>query len=224
MNACKVFLWMVWKDIRIEFRARQFVISTLAFGVLLLVVMGIALNAASRLPTDWSAGLLWMMLFFATSISMNRHDLKERELGGWLGMLLAPVDRSVIFYAKWVSTCLFVLVSQVTLVLAYFVILNQPMPQLPGVLAWVLVGGAVGLTGIGSFLATLAAQSSMRDMLVPMLLFPLTIPLLIALIRLTVFAFEPLGAHPQIWVEVLIGYIAAFALLPWLLYEPLMEV
>lgn len=224
MNSLRILVWLIWKDIRIEFRARQLIVSTLAFGVLLLLVMGIALNTAPDLPTDWSAGLLWMILFFTTSLSMNRHDLKERELGGWLGMLLVPVDRSMLFYAKWVSTCLFVFVSEVALVLAFFVILNQPMPKLPGVFGWTLAGGAVGLTGVGSFLATLAAQSSMRDILVPMLLFPLTIPLFITLIRLTVYAFNPVLSHPQIWVVVLVGYIAAFAVLPWLLYEPLMEV
>lgn len=224
MNMLRTFWWLVWKDIQVEIRAKQLIVSTLAFGVLLVLIIGISLDAAPKLPTDWSAGLLWLCLFFSTAISMNRHDQTERELGAGLGALLLPVDRSVLFYAKWMSTCLFVLGSEATLTVAFLVILNQPMPARPGALAWVLAAGAIGLTGVGSFLATLAAQSTMRDILVPMLLFPMTIPLFIALIRLTVFTFAPGLAHPQIWVEVLVGYIAAFAVLPWLLYEPLMEV
>lgn len=224
MTTLRVFGHLIAKDIRIEMRGKQFLLSTVAFGVLLVLIVGIALDTAAAMSRDWSAGLLWLCLFFATSVSINRHDVKEREYGAQLGLLLLPVDRSLLFYAKWVSTCLFVLVSEIALVAAFLIILNQPLPARPADLAFVLLSGSVGLAGIGSFLSTLAAQSTMRDVLVPMLLFPLGIPLFIALIRLTVFTFASGSAHPAIWAEVVGAYIVAFAVLPWLLYEPLMEV
>jgi heme exporter protein B len=215
---------LVWKDMKSELRGGQFILSSLAFGILLVLIIGMAMNADSRFNADWRAGLLWMSLFFSTAISMNRHDDRDRLLGGWLGVLLTPIDRSLIYYAKWVSTSVFVLIAEAGMVMAYFVILNQPLPHRLFPFIWVFVGGTIALTGVGTFVATLAANSAMKDLLTPLLLFPITIPLFLALIRLTVYTFAPDYAFPGIWLEVFLGYIVAFLLLPWLLYETLMEV
>lgn len=222
--AWSMFWTLVWKELRTELRGGRLVASTLALGVLLFLVVGIALNGASNLTADWSAGLFWMVVFFATSIGMTRADVKEQELGGSLGSLLAPIDRSLIFYAKWFSTFIIVLVSEVGMLIAFLVILNAPVPQNPLHFALVVMGGTLGLTGIGSFLAQLAGSSSLRDILVPLLLFPTTIPLFIALIRLTVISMVPTVSGAHIWVEVLVGYLVLFAVMPFLLYETMMEV
>lgn len=214
---------LMWKDIQTELRGGRFVLSSLAFGILLILVVGMALDGSSRLPASFAAGLLWLNLFFSTAISMGRHDAKDREMGGILGMLLTPVDRSLIFYAKWMTTLLLVVVAELGMLGAFFIILNEPLPVRLGAFALVMLAGTMGLTGIGTFLATLTANSSMRDILIPLLLFPLCIPMFLSLIQLTVFS---LGAAAQtgVWLEVLIGYLVVLAVLPWLLYEPLMEV
>lgn len=214
---------LIWKDIQTELRGGRFVISSLAFGVLLVLVVGMALDGSGKLPVDWSSGLLWLNLFFSTAISMGRHDAKDREMGGILGLLLMPMDRSLIFYAKWLTTLMFVLVAELGMVGAFFIILNEPFPQRPVAFVLIMLGGTTGLTGIGTLLATLTANSSMRDVLIPLLLFPLTIPMFLALIQLTTFAFGALS-QTGVWLEVLLGYLLVLAILPWLLYEPLMEV
>lgn len=224
MHTLRVFRVLVWKDIKMEFRGKQFIFSSLSFGVLLLFVMGMALDAQTKLPIDWSAGLLWLNIFFSTAVSMNRHDQREREMGALYGTLLGPFDRSLLFYAKWVSTGVFVCFTALAVCGAFFVILNQPFPIHRLLFVWVFIGGTVGLTGIGTFLATLAAGSSMRDILLPILLFPLSIPLFLAVIRLTEFTMQSSMDFPLVWVEVLVGYIVVFAVLPWLLYEMMLEV
>lgn len=207
-----------------EFRGKQFLLSGVSFGILLLFIMGMALDAQTQLPTDWSAGLLWLNIFFSTAVSMNRHDQREREMGGLLGTLLCPFDRSLMFYAKWVSTSAFVCLSALVVCGAFFVILNQPLPVHRALFVWVFIGGTVGLTGVGTFLATLAAGSTMRDILLPILLFPISIPLFLAVIRLTDYTFRTTAEYPAVWMEVLLGYIVAFAVMPWLLYEMMLEV
>jgi len=223
MSGFRSFQALVWKDVRTELRGGRFVVSSLAFGVLLILVVGMALGGAGQLPIDWSAGLLWLNLFFSTAISMGRHDAKDREMAGYWGLLVAPIDRSLIFYAKWVTTFLFVFVAEFGMVMAFFIILNEPFPKHPESFVFVMLGGTMGLTGLGTFLATLTATSSMQDILVPLLLFPLAIPMFLALIQLTVFAFGGI-AQTGVWLQVLIGYLTILLLLPWLLYEPLMEV
>lgn len=224
MTSWQVFWALVWKDLRTELRTGRMVISTLALGILLILIMGMALDAASNLESTWTAGLLWLVLFFTTSLSMSRHDAREQEFGGYLGALLAPVDRSLLFYAKWFSTWLLIVIAVCGMSLAFFIILNVPAPKLPLQFGLVVAGGTLGLSGAASFFATLAGNSSMRDILVPLMLFPVTIPLFLALIRLTIQALDPAVQAGVAWDEVLVGYIVVFAVMPWLLYEAMKEV
>jgi heme exporter protein B len=224
MNAWKAFGYLVWKDIKIEFRGKQFLAASATFGVLMLFITGMAMDAAPTLPVTWSAGLLWLNVLFTTAIGLTRHDRKDKEYGAGMGLRLIPVDPSVLYYAKWVSTCAFVLVAQAVLVLAFFVMFNQQTPPLLGTFVLTLIGGIAGLTGIGSFLSTMTAESTMRDLLLPLLLFPISVPLFLAVLKITVGAFSTPAFIPWVWVDVLAGYIVMVAVLPWLLYEILMEV
>lgn len=224
MNGFRHYGTLVAKDFRIELRGKQFILTSAAFGILMIFIMGIALDASNQIPVTWGAGLFWLAIFFTVSLGLNRRDDKDSEFQAWRAVWMAPLDRSLIYYAKWTSSSLFVLVTELALMLAYFVILNQQFPYHFALFVLVLAGGAVGLTGIGSFLATLAGNSTMREVLVPLLLFPLAIPLFLSLIRLTVMTMVHGQAVNWIWVNVLGGYIVVFAVLPWLLYEVMMEV
>jgi heme exporter protein B len=224
MNGLRAFLHLVWKDLKIEFRGKQFLVASAAFGMLMLFVTGMALDAAPRLPVIWSAGLLWLNVFFTTAIALTRHDRKDEEFGANYALRLIPVDRSVLFYAKWLSTFLFVLLAEAVLVGAFFVVFNQPAPSVWWSFLLAVVGGTAGLTGTGTFLAGLAAKSSMRDLVLPLLLFPVEIPLFLAVVKITAGALAAPGSVPVVWVEVLCAYIVLALLLPWLLYESLTEV
>ncbi len=224
MNGLRAFVYLAWKDIKIEFRGKQFLIASASFGILMLFITGMALDATSRLPAPWSAGLLWLNVFFTTAIALTRHDRKEEEFGAHYALRMIPVDRSVVFYAKWFSTFLFVLVAEIILVGAFFLIFNQPAPTVWWSFALALVGGTAGLTGTGTFLASLAAKSSMRDLVLPLLLFPVGIPLFLAVVKITAGALAAPGSVPVVWVEVLSAYDILAMLIPWLLYETLTEV
>lgn len=220
----RVFAHLLRKDILIEFRGKQFLFASAAFGVLMLVITGIALDATSRLPTDWAAGLLWLSVFFSTTLALSRHDVKDREYGATLGLKLVPADRSIVYYAKWCSTSLFVVLSQSVLVLAFWVIFNQPPPGNIGAFALTFLGGTVGLTGVGTLLAAVTVQSAMRDVLLPMTLFPVAVPLFLAVVKLTEGTLARVPNVSIVWAEVLVGYVIVVAVLPWLLYETLTEV
>lgn len=218
-------LWALFSaDVQIEFRAKQFLLTTATFGILLLFILGIALDATSRMNALWSAGVLWLVIFFTTAIAMTRHDVKERELGALQALRMMPGDTSLIYYSKWLSTALFALVSEIALLVAFFIILNAPVPAHPIWLALVLLAGTLSLTGIGTFLVSVSANSQMRDILLPILLFPLGIPLFLAVIRLTAASLSTEMPASIIWTELMIGYLIVFSVLPWLLYELLLEV
>ncbi|MCL6454396.1 MAG: heme exporter protein CcmB [Alicyclobacillus sp.] len=220
----QVFWTLVWKDLRAEMRGGRFVVSCLSFGVLMVLIVGMALNAAPHLPASWASGLLWMVLFFTTALAMTRHDAKEQEFGGWMGPWLAPIDRSLVFYARWCAAWFMVLVASVGLIALFFIILNVPFPVAFGTFVAVVAAGTLALSGAGTLLATLAGQSSLREVLVPILLFPISIPLFLALIRLTWHALDPAVIAGAAWVEIVGAYLVVVGVLPWLLYELILEV
>lgn len=224
MSRWSLLQTLVWKDLQIEFRGRQFFWSSAALGVLLVFLLGMALDAAPHPPAAWAAGLLWICLFFSAAVTFNRHDAKDAELDAWAGLLLSPLDRSMLFYAKWVSSAIFLFFIDSVVATAFFVMVNAAGPHLVAVFGLVILVGTVGLSGVGTFVATLATHTTMRDVITPILLFPLCVPLFLAVIRLTLFSLTAAGSFPWIWGEVLIAYIVAFSVLPWLLFEPLMEV
>ncbi|MCL6600131.1 heme exporter protein CcmB [Alicyclobacillus macrosporangiidus] len=223
MIGWRAFLHLLWRDVRIEVRRPQFFAASASFGVLLVFVTGIALDAAEHLPADWVSGVLWLDIFYAATVGVHRHDFKDIEWGGGEGVLLAPVDRSVIFYARWVSVSLFIAASGLVMAAAWFLLLNPPPPAQPGLFAFALGAGALGLGGVTTFVAALTAHTRLRDVLTPLLLFPLAIPLFIGVVRLTAYALEPTLGHPRVWVEEVLGYIAAMLVVPWLVYEWVME-
>ncbi|MCL6637963.1 MAG: heme exporter protein CcmB [Alicyclobacillus sp.] len=220
----QVLLWLVWKDLKSEFRRWRFLASSLCFGILLLLVSGVALDAAPHVPVNWVAGLIWMNVFYAATVGVNRYDVKEQEWGAAIALLVAPLDRSLLFYARWVSSTVFVLLSTTVFMGAALVMLNQPWPQRPVAFMVTLVAGAAGLTGTAAWVSALTQFSAAREVLAPLLLFPLALPLFIALIRLTQHALQPQLASLSVWPDVVICYLGALALLPWLTYESLLEV
>ncbi|MCL6515806.1 heme exporter protein CcmB [Alicyclobacillus sp.] len=223
MTAWRAFLALVWRDLRIEIRRPQFFAASVSFGVMLVFVTGIALDAAERIPADWAAGLLWLNLFYAATVGVHRHDAKDVEWGGGEGILLAPVDRSIIFYARWVSVSIFLLACGAVIAGAWLLFLHPPTPVDGRLLGFALVAGILGLGGVTTFVAALTAHTRLRDVLTPLLLFPLTIPLFIGVVRLTADALAPALGHPRVWVELVLAYLIAMLLVPWLVYESVVE-
>lgn len=220
----RILATLVYKDLIIEFRGRYFLLSSMTTGILLVLLLGIALDGVSHPPVIWVAGLLWLCILFASSVTFHRHAAKDEEFSANVGVSLAPIDKSMVFYAKWLSTLCFLFVVDAILTWVFFIILNTPLPFHRGFFILTLLLGISGLTGVGTFTSNLATHSQMREVLTPILLFPLCIPLFLAVIRLTVFTLEPAMPLPWLWLEVLLAYLAAFSVLPWLLYEPLLEV
>lgn len=224
MWGARAFAALVAKDLRSEVRSRQFFISSVALGVILMLIMGMATRGDGYLDASVSAGVLWALLFFAIAIHFSRHDRSDSELSAYVGVRCTPVDRSLIYYAKWCGTCVFTLASETAISISFFIILNQPLPEHFVAFLSVLLAGALGLGGIGTFVSTLVADSSLKEVLIPLTVFPLAIPLFLALTQVTIYSFGGVVAGLGVWGEVTVGYIVCFTVLPWLLIEALMEV
>jgi heme exporter protein B len=216
---------LIRKDLLLELRSRESVPAMVLFSLSTFVLFHFALDEA-EVSGGLAAGILWVTLLFAAILGINRLFVAEREEGGLDGFLLAPVDRTSLFVAK--ATVLFVFLALVEVfVIAAFAILllgPSPWPGLPSLIG-VLALADVGIAVIGTLVAALAVQTRARDLLVPLLALPLSVPLVIAGAR----ACEPLlaadGAGPleARWLGVLGLYDLVFGLLAYAIFDFLLE-
>jgi heme exporter protein B len=173
-----------------------------------------------------AAGILWVTLMFAAVLGINRLFVAEREEGGFDGFLLAPVDRTALFVAKATVLFAFLAAVEIFVVAAFAILLLGPSPWGPlPELALVLLLADIGLAVVGTLVAALAVQTRARDLLVPLLALPLSVPLVIAGAR----ACAPLlteggaGALEARWLAVLGLYDLVFGLLAYAIFDFLLE-
>jgi heme exporter protein B len=216
---------LIRKDVRLELRSRESVPAMVLFSLSTFVLFHFALDEA-EVSGALASGILWVTLLFAAVLGINRLFVSEREEGGFDGFLLAPVDRTAMFVAKATVLFCFLAAVEVFVVAAFAILLlgPSPWPALPS-LALVLLLADVGLAVIGTLVAALAVQTRARDLLVPLLALPLSVPLVIAGAR----ACEPLlaadgaGALEARWLGVLGLYDLVFGLLAYAIFDFLLE-
>jgi heme exporter protein B len=216
---------LIRKDVRLELRSREAVPAMVLFSLSTFVLFHFALDEA-EVSGGLASGILWVTLLFASILGINRLFVAEREEGGFDGFLLAPVDRTALFVAKATVLFVFLALVEVFVVAAFAILLLGPSPW-PGLPALMLVLALadVGIAVIGTLVAALAVQTRARDLLVPLLALPLSVPLVIAGAR----ACEPLlaadgaGALEARWLGVLGLYDLVFGLLAYAIFDFLLE-
>ncbi len=213
------------KDLRIELRTKESVPAMTLFTITVYVLFHFGLDRDS-LDGELASGVLWVTLLLAAVIGVSRLFAAERELGGIDGLLLAPVDRTSLFVAK--ATALFLFLTAVELVAVPAFALLLLGPGLGGAfpeLLLVLVLGNLGIAAVGALVAALAAETRAHELIVPLLLLPLLVPVLIACAQAT----EPLlrqEAGPEDlgrWVSLLTLYDVVFVLLSVAVFDFLLE-
>jgi heme exporter protein B len=216
---------LVRKDLRAELRNLEAVPAMTLFVVSTFVLFHFGLDR-DRLAGSLASGVLWVALLFAAVLGMNRLFVTEREQGGFDAFLLAPVDRTAMFVAKALVLFGFLVVVEVVAVLAFALLLlgpglGQALPELP----LVLLLADAGLAVIGTLVGALAVQTRARDLIVPLLALPLSVPLLIAAAEATAPLLAEGGAEALEgrWLAVLGLYDVVFGLLAYAVFDYLLE-
>ncbi len=180
MNIRALFA-LVRKDLLHEYRSREIVIAMLVFAFLVMVIFNFALELNKTIRETVAVGVLWVTFVFAATLGLNRVFAAENDQTSLDGLLLAPIDRTIIFAAKFISTLIFVLLVQVIIVplfsMFYSINLFDPLFLLT------LFLGTVGYVIVGTLIAALALKSRSREILLPILLLPVSIPLMLAVVK-----------------------------------------
>lgn len=218
-------IWaIVWKDLTTERHTRQLLSVMLLFSLTAVVVFNFALYADLSAAREVSTGLLWITIVLAGTLGLNRSLMSEQENQSIEAVLMAPVDRSAIYLGKVISVTTFTLIVEVILVPIFIVFFNRPFWR-PQVLI-VLLLGTVGYVAAGVLITSMSVQTRSREVLLPVLLLPLTLPIILAAAQVTaVFVAPELPQWSQIQfpVALVVAYDILMVAAGFLTYHYVVE-
>lgn len=209
-------LVLVWKDLLLEWRSRDMVVSVLFFGLLVVVLFNFALDAGSQQIGFLAPGILWLAFTFAATLAMNRSFVREREQGGLEGLLLTPVSRDAIFLGKAFSSLIFMLVVEAALLPVFAVLLHFSAFSFTLILT--IVMATLGFAVVGTLFSAIAVQTRSREIMLPVLFFPVILPVVISAVEAstTAIGVRP-GGRADLWLALLAVFDALFLVIcPWI--------
>lgn len=173
----------MWKDLLLEVRTKDFVISVLVFSLLTVVVFGIAIDPKSSGITSVASGVFWVSISFGCVLGMNRSFILEYESGGMFGLLNAPISRDAIFFGKMLGCLLFLLIVELFVFPIFVILFNVSLFDLLLIPVFVLT--SVGLSCLGTLASVMAINTRLRELMLPLIFLPAVIPIIIGAITLT---------------------------------------
>lgn len=209
---------VIWKDLKSEWRSRELISAMLVFALISLVIFNFALELEATARGNVITGIIWVTLAFAGSLGFNRSFSREKDQGCLEGLLLAPVDRFSIYLAKLAVNWLVMLTVAIIVTPAAMILFNVSL--FSPLLVLVVCLGTLGYAEAGTLLAGMAVQSRMRDLLLPVILFPVVIPLLLAAVRASSAILSPgLAGSAWFWILMIVGYDLILGLCAFLLFD-----
>lgn len=215
---------VVAKDLRTELRTMRSLPAMVLFAITTFIIFRFGLDRTA-LSGSLAAGVIWTTLLFAAVLGINRIFLPEREEGGFDAFRLAPVDRPVLFAAKAAVLFLYLSILEVIVVPVFAVFFLEEWSGLVP-MALILIATNVGFAALGTLISSMAVNSRARDLLVPLLLLPLVVPLMIAASGATAPLLEPGGPSYDkfgTWLLVLGLYDGIFCLVGYAVFDFVLE-
>jgi heme exporter protein B len=221
-NFWKAIAAVAWKDLAAELRSRELLSAMLVFSLLVILIFNFALELDIATRRSVTSGVLWTTFAFAGTLGLNRSMAIEKDRGCLDGLLLAPVDRSAIYFGKVISNLAFMLIVEAIVLPIYSVLYNTNLFQ-PGLLMVILLG-SIGYVAVGTLLSTMAVQTRTRDVLLPILLFPVTVPILVAAIKASggYLTGAKMGEILP-WLNFLIAYDVIFTAIAFMVFDYVVE-
>jgi heme exporter protein CcmB len=212
------------KDLTVEVRSREIIYTTIFFAVSCVLVFAFALVKEGRPLEDAAAGIMWISVAFAGTLALGRTFERERHAETLRALMLAPASRPALYVGKLLGVVLLLLVVEAVLVPLVGLLFDAPIANSPFRLTALLVLGTIGFSAVGTLFAAMLVRARSRDVMLPILLYPITIPVIIAGVRGTAALFEPVPAVDlaDMWMALLAFFDIVFVTLALWTFEPLM--
>jgi len=217
--------WLVTrKDLVIEFRSREVVYTTLFFAVSCVLVFAFGFVREGVAMDDAAAGILWIAIAFSGTLALGRTFERERQNDTLRALLLAPVDRAALYVGKLAAVLLLLAVVEAIVVPLVALMFEAPLFAHPVLTAALLAAGTLGFAAVGTLFAAMLVRARSRDVLLPILLYPITIPVIIAGVRGTAALLQAEADLPvaRMWLSMLVFFDIVFITLALWTFEPAM--
>ena len=218
-----VFLAILWKDLLVEWRSRERVVAMLIFSLLVVVVFHFALpGGATGQTRDTAPGLLWIAYVFSALLGLGRAFTLELENDALSAMALVPSDRGWVFLGKGAANLVILAVVQLVTAVVFGLVFAIDLAPIAAPLAGIVALGSLGLCSVGTLFSAVAARTRFREVMLPLLLLPLLIPVLSGAVRAT-SALLTEGTVPFEPIQLLLVIDAVYLIVSFLCFEYVLD-
>ncbi|MBV7507433.1 heme exporter protein CcmB [Bacillus sp. sid0103] len=226
MNLFRTALLLAKKDLYSEFKTKQIMVTQIIFAGLVIVVFSFAFDPANNTTKAVIPGVIWVIIVFAGILGLNRSFISEQRNDTMQGLLVAPMEAASIYLGKFLANFSMMLIVELVSIPFLFLLFDFKFyGSLPYFILVVFLG-SFGFIAIGTFLAALAAKSKSSEMLLPLLLFPITTPILIGVVQATRIILTNMEKFSSAiaWIQLVTAYDVIFFVVCFLLIDYVLEV
>jgi heme exporter protein B len=215
-------LAIIQKDLLSETRTRDVAFSVLFFAILVIVIFSFAFEPGAETTKEVSPGILWVAVIFAGVLSFNRSFIQEKEKGCLDGLKLCPVDKEVIYLGKMLGSLIFLFIVEVIVFAVFSVLFNVSL--FTPTITLITVLATVGFVSVGILFSALSVNTKAREILLPILFFPICAPIIIAAIKATglVLQGEAIGSISS-WLQIMAAFDVVFIIVSLFVFEYAIE-
>ena len=219
-----MFLTLLKKELFIEFRSREVILSMLIFGLSIILVFAFTSNVSKVIVTNYAPGMFWIMVLLVTVLGVHRSFSYEKEFDAFSLLISSPIDRGLIYLAKWISGFIFLTIMEAIVIIPFFkfLLIEYPSDLLLFVVTTLLINLAI--MSVASLVSGIAMRAKLSEVLVPILFFPLVSPVVIAASKISagIMAGDPYQLW-KIWLLIVISIIVIFSLVGYTLFDFITE-
>jgi heme exporter protein B len=229
MTYFKQIFTLVRKDLLNELRTKEMLSAMLIYAFLVVVIFAFAFYEPSKeIMRGAFPGIIWVGFTFAGILGLNRAFMAEKANDCLMGLLLAPMDRTVIYFGKVIANLIFMFIMEIISLPLFFVLLDYRFKGSLVLFILIIVLGTLGFISVGTFLAALSSNNRTSEMLLPILVFPILVPVLLGAVKATGLILHGADAKDLVmywqWIKLLGVYDAIFLAVPFILFDFVMEV
>lgn len=222
MNSLNKVLTIVWKDVIAELRTKEMFSSMFVFALLLLVIFNFSFELRVDKVAEVAPGVLWVTFTFAGTLGLNRSLSLEVEQGSLDGLLLAPMERTAIYFGKMVGNLIFISAIEALMLPIFSALFDLNLMQ-PALLLTIFLG-TLGFAAVGTLLSAMAVNTRAREVMLPVLLFPIILPVVISAVKATAGILDGLPlADLAHWLRFLIGFDIIFLVVSYMTFDYVVE-
>src|SRR5512136_765224 len=218
-------IWAIFrKDLLIELRTKDSLNAMLFFGIVVLVVFNFALESARESIRQAVPGVLWVAFVFSGTLGLNRMFAAEKENSCLQGLLMVPMDRGIIYLGKTLAATVFMLIAEAVIFVFSLVFFNLTVwAEIPYLILVFLIG-TLGFTAVGTLLSAISVNTRMREVLLPLILFPVVLPILVNAVEATSIILNTVDYSAlKLPLTIMTVFTIVFTTLAYLLFDFVLE-